>query len=121
MAVWDESGDALVADGALEVLLGGLVECLPALVPRTSTRLDHFQQFLGVRTPVRQAMCQLFEVLDVGHICGDQLCSCLLRRHVVGHHCYGLRRYLSEEGVLIKGKLMSGRVVELPRLGLRGV
>ena len=68
VAVWDESGDALVADGAVEVLLGGLVECLPALVPRTSTRLNHFQQFLCVRTLVRQAACQLFEVLDVGLI-----------------------------------------------------
>ena len=65
MAVWDESEDALVADGAEEVLLDSLFVCTQALVPRTSTRDDHFQQFLGVRTPVRQAMCQLFEVLDV--------------------------------------------------------
>ena len=65
VAVLGDSEDALVADGAVEVLLDSLFECTPALVPRTCTRFDHFRQFLGVRTPVRQAMCQLFEVLDV--------------------------------------------------------
>lgn len=65
VAVWGDSEDALVADGAEEVLVDSLAERTPALFPRTYTRLDHLQQFLGVRTPVRQAMCQLFEVLDV--------------------------------------------------------
>ena len=41
VAAWDESGEALVADGAEEVLVGVIVECLPALVPRTSTSLNH--------------------------------------------------------------------------------
>ena len=65
VAVWDDSEDALVADGAVEVLVDSLFECTPALFPRTCTLVDHFQQFVSVRTPVRKATCQLFEVLDV--------------------------------------------------------
>ena len=121
VAAWDESGEALVADGAEEVLVGVIVECLPALVPRTSTSLNHCQQFLGVRRPVRQATCQLFEVLRVGLILVDKPLSCLLRGHVFGHHCYGLRRYLLEESVYIEGMLMSVHLVELPRFGPLGV
>ena len=63
--VLGDSEDALLADGAVEVLVDSLAERTPALFPRPCTRLDHLQQFLGVRTIVRQAMCQLFEVLDV--------------------------------------------------------
>ena len=121
VAAWDESGEALVADGAEEVLVGVIVECLPALVPRTSTSLNHCLQFLGVRRPVRQATCQRFEVLRVGLIFVDKIISWLLRGHVFGHHCYGLRRYLLEETVFIEGMLMSGHLVVLPRFGLRRV
>ena len=74
-----------------------------------------------MRRPVRQAMCQLFEVLRVGLIFVDQIISWLLRGHVFGHHCYGLRRYLLEEYVYIEGMLMSVHLVELPRFGPLGV
>ena len=53
VAIWEHFEDALEADGAEEVLAGGLVLAIPALRPRTSTILDHVQKFLGVRRLVR--------------------------------------------------------------------
>ncbi len=119
VAIWDDSEDALEADGAEEVLLGGLVLRLPALLPRTFTRLDHRQQFEGVRTPVRTAAsCQIFEVLHVARIFGDQVYPWRLFHQVVVHPLCGLRRDTGEEGLILKGILVSGQVVVRPSLGL---
>ena len=53
VAIWELFEDALEADGAEEVLAGGLVLAVPALRPRTSTSFDHFQKFHGVRRLLR--------------------------------------------------------------------
>ena len=119
VAIWEHFEDALEADGAEEVLAGGLVLAVPALRPRTSTILDHCQEFLGVRRLLRTSSRQICEVLHVGHILGDQVISWQLIRQVVVHPLCGLRRDSGEKRLLQKGILLSGRLFELPRLGLR--
>ena len=59
MVVWDDSEDALVADGAEEVLAGGLVLAIPALRPRTSTILDHVQKLFVSITGLNGSPCPL--------------------------------------------------------------
>ena len=120
VAIWDDSEDALAADGAVEVLVRLLVRPPPADLPRTLPRLDHRQQVPGVRTPVRTGS-ETFEVLHVGLTLWDQACSRRLRRHVGVHPLFGLRRDEGEEGINLKSNLLSGLGFGLPRFGLLGV